>query len=115
MKSSRWISNTRDCSRVIGARGVLGFLGLVRSADWRSSAGEGKPSELDLDLLEIRRFQQRRYGFESLVGFGASHRRLVEQVRLAAASTAPVLIVGEAMALAQAGEAVEALLQEKRA
>ena len=34
-------------------------------------------------------------GFDSLVGFGPSHRRLLDQVRLAAASTTPVLIVGE--------------------
>ena len=56
---------------------------------------EREASQLHLDLLEIRRLQQKRYGFESLVGFGPSHRRLVEQVRLAASSTAPVLIVGE--------------------
>jgi DNA-binding NtrC family response regulator len=74
---------------------LIGFLGLVRSVDSRPSAAERETSQLDLDLLEIRRLQQKRYGFESLVGFGASHRRLVEQVRLAAASTPPVLIVGE--------------------
>jgi DNA-binding NtrC family response regulator len=73
----------------------IGFLGLVRSADCRPSAANSEPSQLHLDLLEIRRLQQQRYGFESLVGFGPSHRRLIEQVRLAAASTAPVLLVGE--------------------
>jgi DNA-binding NtrC family response regulator len=73
----------------------IGFLGLVRSAECRPSAGNSGPSQLHPGLLEIRRLQQKRYGFESLVGFGPSHRRLVEQVRLAAASTAPVLIVGE--------------------
>ncbi len=73
----------------------IGFLGLVHEADCRPSAAHREATQLHLDLLEIRRLQQKRYGFESLVGFGPSHRRLVDQVRLAASSTAPVLIVGE--------------------
>ena len=35
------------------------------------------------------------FGFESLIGTGPAHRRLLEQVRLAAASAIPVLILGE--------------------
>ncbi len=54
-----------------------------------------RANQLHVDLLEIRRHLQERYGFDSLVGFGPSHRRLLDQVRLAAASTTPVLIVGE--------------------
>ena len=34
-------------------------------------------------------------GFDSLLGSGPAHRRLLEQVRLAAGSTVPVLILGE--------------------
>ena len=37
----------------------------------------------------------RSFGFESLIGTGPAHQRLLEQVRLAGASTAPVLILGE--------------------
>jgi DNA-binding NtrC family response regulator len=73
----------------------IGYLGLVRTTECRPSAANSEPNQLHLDLLEIRRLQQKRYGFDGLVGFGPSHRRLVEQVRLAASSTAPVLIVGE--------------------
>ena len=34
-------------------------------------------------------------GLDALIGFGPAHRRLLEQVRLAAGSAVPVLIVGE--------------------
>ncbi len=46
-------------------------------------------------MLEIKRQTQEKYGFDRLIGSGPSHRRLLDQVRLAAATTAPVLIVGE--------------------
>jgi len=74
---------------------LIGLLGLVRAADRPPSAADSQANQLHLDLLEIRRQLQGRYGFDSLVGFGPSHRRLLDQVRLAAASTTPVLIVGE--------------------
>jgi DNA-binding NtrC family response regulator len=51
--------------------------------------------QLHGELLEIRRRLQQRYGLDNLIGFGPAHRRLIEQVRLAASSTVPVLIVGE--------------------
>jgi DNA-binding NtrC family response regulator len=75
---------------------LIGLLGLVRSADTPPSVVDSQASRLHVELLSIRRRLQERYGFDSLVGFGPSHRRLLEQVRLAAASTTPVLIVGEA-------------------
>ncbi len=36
-----------------------------------------------------------RFGLDALIGLGPAHRRLIEQVRLAAGSAVPVLIVGE--------------------
>ena len=45
--------------------------------------------------MELRDRMHRSFGFESLIGTGPAHQRLLEQVRLAAASTAPVLILGE--------------------
>ena len=74
---------------------LIGLLGLVRPADCPPSVADSQANQLHVDLLQIRRNLQERYGFDSLVGFGPSHRRLLDQVRLAAASTTPVLIVGE--------------------
>jgi DNA-binding NtrC family response regulator len=74
---------------------LIGLLGLVHVADRPPSAADAAASQLHADLLEIRRRVRERFGFDNLVGFGPSHRRLLEQVRLAAATTAPVLIVGE--------------------
>ena len=59
-------------------------------------ADESQANQLHVELLLIRRQLQERHGFDNLVGFGPAHRRLLDQVRLAAASTTPVLIVGEA-------------------
>jgi DNA-binding NtrC family response regulator len=75
---------------------LIGLLGLVRSADSPSSVADSHASRLHVELLVIRRRLQEQYGFDTLVGFGPSHRRLLDQVRLGAASTTPVLIVGEA-------------------
>lgn len=75
--------------------GLIGLLGQVRQADCRCSTPDTVANQLHVDLLEIRRQLQKQFGFDSLIGFGPRHRRLLEQVRLAAASTTPVLIVGE--------------------
>jgi DNA-binding NtrC family response regulator len=74
---------------------LLGLLGQVRPADCPASVPDSTASQLHVDLLEIRRQLQKQRGFDNLIGSGPSHRRLLEQVRLAAASTMPVLIVGE--------------------
>jgi DNA-binding NtrC family response regulator len=74
---------------------LVGLLGLVRAADGRPCVADSDANRLHVELLEIRQQLQKRIGFDSLVGFGPSHRRLLEQVRLAAGSTTPLLIVGE--------------------
>jgi DNA-binding NtrC family response regulator len=74
---------------------LIGLLGTVRPADDRPSVPDSEGQRLHVELLEIRRRLQGRYGFDTLVGHGPAHRRLLEQVRLAAASSVPVLIVGE--------------------
>ena len=53
------------------------------------------PINFTAELLEIRRALYNEYGFDGLIGSGPFHRRLLDQVRLAASSTIPVLIVGE--------------------
>ncbi len=75
---------------------LIGLLGQVRPADCQPSVPDTQVNPLHVELLETRRRLQDRYGFDSLIGFGPSHRRLLDQVRLAAASKTPVLIVGEA-------------------
>ena len=74
---------------------LIGLLGLVRPVDCPPCVPETSVSPIHLELLETRRRLQTVYGFDNLIGFGPAHRRLLEQVRVAAASTAPVLIVGE--------------------
>ena len=75
---------------------LIGLLGQVRPADCQPSVPDTQVNPIHVELLETRRRLQDRYGFDSLIGFGPSHRRLLDQVRLAAASKTPVLIVGEA-------------------
>ena len=71
------------------------MLGLVREAEAPASATDSQAHELRVQLMRLRDQLHRAFGFESLIGAGPAHRRLLEQVRLAAASTIPVLIVGE--------------------
>jgi DNA-binding NtrC family response regulator len=74
---------------------LIGLLGTVRPPDVRPSVPDSEGHRLHVELLEIRRRLQERYDLDGLIGFGAAHRRLLEQIRLAAGSTVPVLIVGE--------------------
>jgi DNA-binding NtrC family response regulator len=74
---------------------VVGLLGVVRSPADLPSVPDSEANRLHVELLEIRRQLQNNAGFDSLIGLGPSHHRLLEQVRLAALASAPVLIVGE--------------------
>jgi DNA-binding NtrC family response regulator len=56
---------------------------------------ESEGHRLRVELLEIRRGLQEQYKLDGLIGSGPAHRRLLEQIRLAAASSVPVLVVGE--------------------
>jgi DNA-binding NtrC family response regulator len=74
---------------------LIGLLGTVRPAESSPSVPDSADGRLHAELLEIRCRLQQRYGLDSLIGFGPAHRRLLEQVRLAAGAGVPVLIVGE--------------------
>jgi DNA-binding NtrC family response regulator len=74
---------------------LTGVFGMVREADAPSQAPDSQAQRLRAELAEIRDRLQRERGMETLIGAGAGHRRLLDQVRAAAASTVPVLIVGE--------------------
>ena len=74
---------------------LIGLLGTVRPTEDRPSVPDSEGNRLHVELLEIRRRLQESYGLDSLIGFGPAHRRLLDQVRLAAGSGVPVLIVGE--------------------
>jgi DNA-binding NtrC family response regulator len=76
-------------------RELIGLLGTVRTEEVAPSVPDSEDGRLHAELLEIRRRLQERHGLDALIGFGAAHRRLLEQVRLAAGSAAPVLIHGE--------------------
>jgi transcriptional regulator with PAS, ATPase and Fis domain len=76
-----------------GAR--LGLLGVVGPVETPAIAGDSDAQRLRCELLEVRNRMHGRYGFDMLIGRGPAHQRLLEQVGAAAATTVPVLIVGE--------------------
>ena len=74
---------------------LLGILGAVGTT---ADALDLSPSNAPRDGLDLQGLKERlvaNYGIDSVIGFGASHERLLTQVRLAADSTVPVLILGE--------------------
>jgi transcriptional regulator with PAS, ATPase and Fis domain len=75
--------------------GLIGLLGVVRTEEDPPSVPDSEAGRLHAELLVVRRRLQERFGLDSLIGTGPVHRRLLEQVRLAAGSAVPVLIVGE--------------------
>jgi DNA-binding NtrC family response regulator len=75
--------------------GLIGLLGMVRADEAAPSVPDSRDGRLHAELLEIRRRLHQRHGLDALIGSGPAHRRLLEQVRLAAGSAVPVLIVGE--------------------
>jgi DNA-binding NtrC family response regulator len=74
---------------------LIGVLGVVRPIGDDQSAPDSHADRLHVELLELRRQLHERFGFDSVIGSGPAHSRLLEQVRLASATTLPVLIVGE--------------------
>ncbi|WP_422930648.1 sigma 54-interacting transcriptional regulator [Singulisphaera sp. PoT] len=74
---------------------LLGILGLVSLHDAQGHLPEPPSHRLRADLLEVRDKALGRFGFDTLIGKGPSHRRLLEQVLIAATTSSPVLILGE--------------------
>lgn len=74
---------------------LAALLGLVRPVDEAPLAPDSEALRLRVELMEVRGRLLARHGTDQLVGAGPAHRRLVEQVAAAAATTAPVLVVGE--------------------
>lgn len=74
---------------------LLCLFGLVRELDAMAHAPDGEGQRLRSELLEVRKQLLGRYGFDSLIGHGPGHRRLLVQVRAAAVTSVPVLIMGD--------------------
>lgn len=74
---------------------LIGLLGAVRPDRSEPSVPDSEDGRLHAELLGIRRRMQERHGLDALIGSGPAHRRLLDQIRLAAGSAVPVLIVGE--------------------
>ncbi len=72
------------------------LLGLVREPEEPAVAIESDAHRLRVELMEARERLLARHGIDALIGRGPAHRRLLEQIKAAPASSAPVLIVGEA-------------------
>jgi len=74
---------------------LLGIFGLVGPNDFPSQLPEAPSQRLRVELLEVRDRALSRFGFDTLIGTGPAHRRLLEQVSMAAASSSPILVIGE--------------------
>jgi transcriptional regulator with PAS, ATPase and Fis domain len=73
---------------------LLCLLGLVRQREAPPHTPDAESQRLHTDLMEVRDRLLARNGFDALIGRGPGHQRLLDQVRAAAATTVPVLVVG---------------------
>ncbi|HWE39913.1 MAG TPA: sigma 54-interacting transcriptional regulator [Isosphaeraceae bacterium] len=71
------------------------LVGLVRPSGSAPNLPDAESQRLRAELLEVRERLIQRHGPDTLIGRGPAHRRLLDQVAAAAATTVPVLIVGE--------------------
>lgn len=74
----------------------LGTLGLILPDEEPRGLREAESQRLRAELLDHRERLRHRYGFDQILGQGPAHGRLLDQIRAAAASDVPTLIVGEA-------------------
>ena len=68
---------------------------LVRRHEAPPHAPDADSQRLRTELIGLRDRLLERHGFDTLIGRGPGHLRLLNQVRAAAATTVPVLVVGE--------------------
>ena len=73
----------------------VALLGLIRGLDDPAISPDSDSHRLRAELMEVRNRLHERHAHDALIGRGPAHRRLLDQVSAAAASTVPVLIVGE--------------------
>jgi PAS domain S-box-containing protein len=74
---------------------LTGLIGLVRPGDSQPVAADSEGHRLRVELLELRERLRARHGFDELIGRGAEHRRLLDQVAAASGTEVTILIVGE--------------------
>ncbi len=78
---------------------LLGLLGRILDPDESvpdaAIRAEEAGHRLRVALMDARSALRERFGIDAMIGAGAAHRRLLEQVRLAAAVRLPVLLTGE--------------------
>ena len=74
---------------------LLAIFGFVRPTEATPLAPNSESQRLRLELMEVRARMDQRFGFDSLIGRGPAHRRILGQIQAAAASSVSVLIVGE--------------------
>ena len=74
---------------------LSGIFGLVGETEAASGRADAESQRIRTELLQVRERLLARHGFDSLIGTGPEHRRLLDQVAAAAASRVPVLVVGE--------------------
>jgi len=74
---------------------LIGILGRVRSSEEPKPENLPEDQRLHEELVVLRQKLLRAHGIDSLVGQGHAHDRLSNQIRMAAMTNSPVLILGE--------------------
>jgi len=74
---------------------LAGLLGIVRPPESSPQAADSESQSLRVALLDLRAGMFARHADESLIGVGAEHRRVLDGVEVAVATTVPATIVGE--------------------
>jgi PAS domain S-box-containing protein len=78
-----------------GSKGRLLFiLGLVREIEEAAAVEEATSSRLRTELFAIRDELSRGRGLDGLIGLGATHRKLVHQIRAAASTRLNTVVLG---------------------
>src|SRR5262245_31121899 len=72
---------------------LVGLLGIVRPREAQAPFPDSDSQRLRADLLELRERLRERHGSDALIGQGPGHRRLLDQIAAATATSVPVLIV----------------------
>jgi PAS domain S-box-containing protein len=74
---------------------LIGLFGLIRDTDAPAHTADAESQRLRAELALLRERLRVERGSDALLGLGPAHRRLLDQVAAAAATSVPVLVVGE--------------------
>lgn len=74
---------------------AAGTFCLLRDRTTPSHSPPSRDRRLQAELRELRDRLAERHGFDSLIGQGLGHRRVIDQIKASSATNLPVTVVGE--------------------